>query len=108
MMNLTRGEDFTLELFLDGDPEEYDWLEINIVQDGERVFGRKKADAERSAHGQSAYFAFTGAETSRLRAGTPAFAQARGAFPDGPAMQRAVEEICVLDAFGAGREKPWN
>ena len=108
MMNLTRGEDFELELFLDGDPDEYDWLEVNIVQDGERVFSRKKADAERSAGGQSAYFAFTGAETSRLRAGTPAFARARGAFPDGAVMQSAVEEICVLDAFGAGRERPWN
>ncbi|MBR6839236.1 MAG: hypothetical protein IKM82_01450 [Oscillospiraceae bacterium] len=108
MMNLTRGEDFTLELFLDGDPDEYDWLEVNIVQDGERVFNRKKADAERSAGGQSAYFAFTGAETSRLRAGTPAFARARGAFPDGAVMQSAVEEICVLDAFGTGGEKPWS
>ena len=108
MTSLTRGEDFELELFLDGDPDEYDWLEVNIVQDGERVFGRKKEDAERSAGGESVFFTFTGAETACLRAGIPAFARARGAFPDGAVMQSAVEEICVLDAFGAGREKPWN
>ncbi len=108
MMNLTRGEDFELELFLDGDPDEYDWLEVNIVQDGERVFGRKKEDAERSAGGESVYFTFTGTETACLRAGTPAFGRARGACPDGAVMQSAVEEICVLDAFGTGGEKPWS
>ena len=108
MMNLTRGEDFELELFLDGDPEEFDWFEVKIVQDGKRMFSRKKEDAERSAGGESVFFTFTGAETACLRAGIPAFARARGAFPDGAVMQSAVEEICVLDAFGAGREKPWN
>lgn len=108
MMNLTRGEDFELELFLDRDPDEFDWFEVIIVQDGKPVFGRKKEDAERSAGGESVYFTFTGVETAHLRAGTPAFARARGAVPGGPVMQSEVEEICVLDAFGAGREKPWN
>lgn len=108
MMNLTRGEEFTVELSLDADVDAFERLEVCIVQNGERVCGRKTEDAEPDTDGGRAYFTFTGAETMRLRPGIPAFARASGTLPNSTEMHSEVEEICVQDTFGKGREKPWS
>ena len=107
MMNLTRGETFTAEVTLDTAPEEMENLTLSIVQDGRTVVHREKTDAEQNEDGRSVSFRFTGAETAALRAGVPAFAQARGALRDGEVMKSAVEELCVLDTLGK-EDKAWS
>ena len=108
MMNLTRGEDFTVEVTLDMGVEEYESLELSIVQNEKRILLKGKADAEPAADGERVYFTFSSFETLHLWAGIPAFARARGTLPGGVVMSSEVEEICVLDPFGAGKEELWN
>ena len=108
MMNLTRGEEFIVELSLDTDPEALESLALSIVQDGKAVLRREKQDAVFDADAVRAYFAFTEAETGRLRAGVPAFARARALLPGGAAMCSGTEEICVLDGFGTEEEGSWS
>ena len=105
MMNLTRGEDFVIEVKLDTEPQELESLDVRVVQSGRCVLYRGKGDAV--FDGACACFAFPGSETLRLRAGEPAFGQARSVSADGAANSE-VEEICVLDTLAAGKEKPWN
>ena len=107
MMNLTRGEDFTIEVSLDTEPQELESLDVRVVQNGRCVMHRRKAAAVFDDDGACACFTFTGGATLRLRAGEPAFAQARSVSAGGAANSE-VEEICVLDTLAAEKEKPWN
>lgn len=105
MMNLTRGEAFVIEVTLDTDPQTLESLEMCVVQNGRIVLSRGKSDAEFDDEG--ACFSFTGDDTLRLRAGEPAFAQARSVCAGGAA-NSAAEEICVIDTLAAGKERPWS
>lgn len=100
MINMTRGEEMTLEVRLDMDPEEMESLTLTVVQGGRPFVRREMADAEPDADEGCVYFVLTGAETARLRAGIPAFAQARCTLPGGAVMKSGVEELCVMDTPG--------
>ena len=100
MINMTRGEEMTLEVRLDLEPEEPESLTLTVVQGGRPVVRKEKADAEPDTDEGCVYFGLTGAETALLRAGIPAFAQARCVLPGGSVMKSAVEELCVMDTPG--------
>ena len=105
MMNMTRNEEFTLELSLDMDLEDLDKLALCVMQNGHTVLRREKEDALPDVVGKRVYFTFTGQETAALKAGDPAFAQARGALPGGAVIHSEVEEISVYDTIATGREQ---
>jgi hypothetical protein len=100
MINMTRGEEMTLEVRLDMEPEELESLTLTVVQGGRPVVRRKMADAEPNADEGCVYFILTGADTALLRAGIPAFVQARGTLPGGTVMKSAAEELCVMNTLG--------
>jgi hypothetical protein len=100
MINMTRGEEMTLEVKLDVEPEETESLTLIVVQGGRPVVRKEKADAEPDPDEGCVYFGLTGAETALLRAGIPAFVQARCTLPGGAVMKSAAEELCVMDTPG--------
>lgn len=108
MMNMTRGETFTLEVSLDMDAQALEGLSLRIVQNGRVVLRRELADAVIDTEKRLAVFAFDETETRALRAGDPAFAQARGRLRGGGAVHSGIEEICVIDALCAMEESPWS
>lgn len=101
MINMTRGEEMTLEVKLDMEPEELERLTLIIVQGGRPVARKEMADAEPDTDEGCVYFVLTGTETALLRAGIPAFAQARCTLTGGALIKSEVEELCVMDTPGA-------
>lgn len=108
MINVTRGEELTVELALDVPSGQLESLTVNAVQGGVPVLRQEKADAKAGADERQVYFVFTGEETRRFRAGVPAFIQARGTLHGGIVTRSNVEELCVADVLGMGEERPWN
>ena len=100
MMSLTRGEETTLEIKHDMDPEEMESLTLTIVQGGRLAVRKEMADAEPDTDEGCVYFCLTPTETALLRAGIPAFAQARCTLRGGTVLKSTAEEICVMDTLG--------
>lgn len=108
MMNLTRGEPFSVELAFDGDTDMIEDYALTIAQNGRSVLHKGAEDAVFYKEEQRALATFDGRETGRLRAGEPAFIQLRVRLTDGEALHSGVEEIAVAELLDAREETPWR
>lgn len=99
MMNLTRGESFTIEIFFDLDMEELESFEVSVVQNGKTVICKGMAEAVIDRDEKCAYMILSGEETARLSSGEPAWAQTRGVLVDGEILHSEVEEISAVDTL---------
>ena len=108
MMNLTRGEPFTIEVLIEINAAYIEGLELRLEQRGRTVLRKNLNDADFTEDGKHAYFYLSGRETARIKSGDPVFAQARAGCIGGEALHSEVEEINVLDLVGAGKEAIWG
>jgi len=106
-MNLTRGEDFTIEIFFDLDMDALENFEVLVVQHGKTVICKEMAEAEIDRDEKCAYILLSGEETARLSSGEPAWAQTRGILTDGEVLHSEVEEINAVDTLLERRNRPW-
>lgn len=107
MMNLTRGESFTIEIFFDLDMDALESFEVSVMQNGKTVICKGMEEAVIDRDEKCAYMILSGEETARLNSGGPAWAQTRGRLADGEVLHSEVEEINAVDTLGERRNKPW-
>ena len=103
MINMTRGEEMTLEVKLDMEPEEMESLTLTVVQGGRPFVRKEMADAEPDTDEGCVYFSLMGAETALLRAGIPAFA-GRYVSQAEKAAVRAEQSAAVAEAWAVGEK----
>ena len=107
MMNLTRGESFTIEIFFDLDMEELENFEVSVVQNGKTVMRKGMEEAVIDRDEKRAWMTLSGEETARLSSGGPAWAQTRGILTDGETLLSEVEEISAVDTLHERGNRPW-
>ena len=107
MMNLTRGESFTIEIFFDLDMEELENFEVSVVQNGKTVICKGMAEAVIDRDEKCARMTLSGEETAKLHSGGPAWAQTRGILTDGETLLSEVEEISAVDTLHERGNRPW-
>ena len=107
MMNLTRGENFTIEIFFDLDMEELENFEVSVVQNGKTVISKGMAEAVIDRNEKCAWMTLSGEETAKLHSGGPAWAQTRGILTDGETLLSEVEEISAVDTLHERGNRPW-
>ena len=107
MMNLTRGESFTIEIFFDLDMEELENFEVSVVQNGKTVISKGMAEAVIDRNEKCAWMTLSGEETAKLHSGGPAWAQTRGILTDGETLLSEVEEISAVDTLHERGNRPW-
>ena len=107
MMNITRGEPFTIEISFDLDMDALESFEVLVMQHGRTVLRKGMDETVLDRDEKCAFVALTGGETARLRGGEPAWAQTRGTLMDGELLHSETEEINVVDTLSERKEKPW-
>ena len=107
MMNLTRGESFTIEIFFDLDMDALESLEVSVMQNGKTVICKGMEEAVIDRNEKCAYITLSGEETARLSSAGPAWAQTRGVLVDGETLHSEVEEINAADTLYERRDRRW-
>ena len=100
MMNVTRGESFTIEISFDMDMDALEGFEVLVMQNGKTIIRKGMEDALVDRDEKRAYMKLNGEETARLSSGGPAWAQTRGMLIDGETLHSEVEEINAVDTLG--------
>jgi len=100
MMNMVKGEAFTLSIRFDGDTETLRDFALRLSQAGRVILGKKREEAVMSEDGQSALVTFSGRETALLSPYEPAFVQVQAELADGESLYSEVEELNVVDVLG--------
>ena len=103
MMNIVRGEPFSISIGFDGSTESLRAFVLKLSQKGRCVLEKKQEDAAPGEDGLSALVTFTGAETATLSPYAPAYTQVRAELDTGEMLYSAVEEVNVVDVLD-GRE----
>lgn len=107
MMNMTRGEPFTIEIFFDLDMDALDSFEVRIVQNGKTLLCKGMDEAIVDREEKCAYVILSAEETARLRGGDPACAQTLCTLIDGEKLHSEVEEINVFENLGERSGTAW-
>lgn len=107
MMNLTRGESFTIEIFFDLDMDALEEFEVLVMQNGKTVMRKGMEEAVIDRDEKCAYITLSGEETARLSSAGPAWAQTRGILADGETLHSEVEEINAADTLHERRDRRW-
>ena len=107
MMNLTRGESFTIEVFFDLDMDALESFEVLVMQNGKTVMRKGMEEAVIDRDEKRAWMTLSGEETARLSSGGPAWAQTRGILTDGETLHSEVEEINAVDTLRERGDRPW-
>ena len=100
MMNVTRGESFTIEISFDMDMDALESFEVLVMQNGKTVIRKGMEEALVDRDEKRAYMTLSGKETALLSSGGPAWAQTRGMLIDGETLHSEVEEINAVDTLG--------
>lgn len=108
MMNITRGEPFTVEISLDVDREALESLELIVMQRGKLILQKNLEDAMFDADEKHAFITLDGEETAQFRAGVPAYAQSRATLVGGERLHSEVEEINLTDLLGERKVRAWS
>ena len=103
MMNLVRGEPFSLSISFEGSAENLRDFALTLSQRGRCVLEKRQEDTMMGEDGLSALVAFTGDETAMLSPYAPAYTQVRAELETGEKLYSAVEEVNVVDVLD-GRE----
>ena len=105
MMNITRGEAFTIEISLDTDRAALESLELIIMQCRKTILQKSLDDALFDADERHAYITLNSEETALLCSGEPAYAQSRATLVGGEMLHSEVEEINPIDLLGGRKKK---
>lgn len=98
MLNAVRHEPFPLNICFEGDMNAVRDFRLDIVQGGRVRLSREKSGA-RFADENTAFVVFSGAETARLQARDPAWAQLTVMLIDGERLHSEAREINVVDVL---------
>ena len=103
MMNIVRGETFSLSINFEGSAETLRGFALTLSQSGRCVLRKKREDAVMGEDGLSAYVTLSGEETALLSPYAPAYTQVQAELENGEKLYSGVEEVNVVDVLD-GRE----
>ena len=99
MMNIVRGEPFSVSVSFDGSAELLRDFVLKLSQRGRCIFEKKQEDTVMGEDGLSALVAFSGDETAMLSPYAPAYTQVQAELENGEKLYSAVEELNVVDVL---------
>ena len=102
MMNVTRREPYTLNIFFDCEIGQLEDFVLSIVQNGKTVLAKDMRDALIDEGGRSASLTLSGEETALLQPCEPAWVQARAVLSDGEEQHSGIYELNVIDVLNGG------
>ena len=99
MMNIVRGEPFSVSISFDGNVEILRDFVLKLSQRGHCVLKKKQGDTVMGEDGRSALVTITGAETAMLSPYDPAYTQVQAELENGEMLYSDVEELNVIDVL---------